>query len=120
MKQVAKAEMSGHNRNGVMSNEINLESDAGQPMVYQIRIKGHLGPEWTDWFGGLTIMLEDNGDTLLTGPVVDQTALHGVLRKVRDVGLPLLSVICVGPSQAEASDVNETDHYRSKKRRRHK
>ncbi len=64
-----------------------------QPMVYQIRVKGHLGPQWTDWFGGLTITLEDNGDTLLTGPVVDQAALHGLLRKVRDLGMPLLSVI---------------------------
>jgi hypothetical protein len=62
-------------------------------MVYQIRIKGHLGPGWTDWFDGLTITLEENGDTLLTGPVVDQAALHGLLRKVRDLGMPLLSVI---------------------------
>ena len=63
-----------------------------QPMVYQIRIKGHLGPQWKDWFEGMTITLEDNGDTLLTGPVVDQAALHGLLRKVRDLGLPLISV----------------------------
>ena len=102
-----------------MSNEINSESDPGQPTVYQIRIKGHLGLEWTDWFGGLTLTLEDNGETLLTGPVVDQAALHGVLRKVRDVGMPLLSVIRVKPGEAEAADVNETHHYRSKKRRRH-
>ena len=60
--------------------------------IYQIRIKGHLGRPWADWFGGLTIALEDNGDTLVTGPV-DQAALHGVLRKVRDLGMPLLSVI---------------------------
>jgi hypothetical protein len=71
----------------VMSNELN------QQMVYQIRIKGHLGHQWTDWFGGLTITLEENGDTLLTGPVVDQAALHGLLRKVRDLGMPLISVI---------------------------
>ena len=71
-----------------MSNEINSESEKAQPMVYQIRIKGHLGRQWTDWFGGLTLTLEDNGETLLTGPVVDQAALHGVLRKVRDVGMP--------------------------------
>jgi len=88
-----------------MSNEINWESDPGQPMVYQIRIKGHLGRQWTDWFGGLVITLEDNGETLLTGPVVDQAALHGVLRKVRDVAMPLLSVNRVKPGQAEASDV---------------
>ena len=68
-----------------------------QPMVYQIRIEGHLGPEWTDWFGGLAVTLEEGGETLLTGPVVDQAALHGLLRKVRDLGMPLLSVIRVKP-----------------------
>ena len=88
-----------------MSNSLNPKTDPGQPMVYQIRIKGHLGREWTDWFGGLTITALDNGETLLTGPVVDQAALHGVLRKVRDVGMPLLSVIRVTPGQADASDV---------------
>jgi len=71
-------------------------------MVYQIRVKGHLGREWTDWFEGLTITLEDNGETLLTGPVVDQAALHGLLKKVRDVAMPLLSVSPVEPGQAEA------------------
>ncbi|NOQ95842.1 MAG: hypothetical protein GQ555_04410 [Desulfobacterales bacterium] len=76
-------------------------------MVYQIRIKGHLGRQWTDWFGGLTITLEDNGDTLLTGPVVDQAALHGLLRKVRDLGMPLISVNRVEPGQADASDVKQ-------------
>ena len=65
-------------------------------MIYQIRIKGHLGRQWTDWFGGLTITLEE-GDTLLTGPVVDQAALHGLLRKVRDLGIPLISAIHVNP-----------------------
>ena len=68
-----------------------------RPMVYQIRINGHLGPQWTDWFGGVTIALEDNGDTLLTGPVVDQAALYGLLRKVRDLGMPLISTIRVDP-----------------------
>ena len=90
-----------------MSNEINSEIDPGQPLVYQIRIKGHLGRQWTNWFGGLTITQVDNGETLLTGPVVDQAALHGVLRKVRDVGMPLISVICVRPGQADASDVKQ-------------
>ncbi len=85
-----------------MSNEINSEIDPGQPMVYQIRIKGHLGRHWTDWFEGLTITPEDDGETLLTGPVVDQAALHGVLKKVRDVGMPLISVMCVKPGQAGA------------------
>ncbi len=93
-----------------MSSTFNSESDPGQPTVYQIRIKGHLGREWTDWFEGLTLTLEDNGETLLTGAVVDQAALHGLLRKVRDLGMPLLSVVCVKPGQAEASDVNATHH----------
>ena len=76
-----------------------------EPGLYEIRIKGHLDDRWADWFGGLTITLEENGDTLLTGLVVDQAALHGLLRKVRDLGMPLLSVIRVEPGQADASDV---------------
>ena len=68
-----------------------------QPMVYQIRVKGHLGHQWTDWFEGMTITLEEGGDTLLTGPVADQAALHGLLRKVRDLGIPLISAIHVNP-----------------------
>jgi hypothetical protein len=80
-----------------MSNRFNAKTDPGQPMVYQIRIEGHLGPQWTEWFGGLTITLEDNGYTLLTGPVVDQAALYGLLRKVRDLGMPLISAIRVKP-----------------------
>jgi hypothetical protein len=61
-------------------------------IVYQIRLKGHLGAEWADWFGGLTITLEENNETLLTGPVLDQAALHGLLKKVRDLGIPLIYV----------------------------
>ncbi len=84
-----------------------------QPMVYQIKLKGQLGDQWTDWFEGMTITLEGNGDTLLTGPVVDQAALHGLLKKVRDLGMPLLSVgpVETGPSstqgtgRAEAAEV---------------
>ncbi len=90
-----------------MSNELNPKTDPSQAMVYQIRLKGHLGRQWTDWFGGLTITLEDSGDTLLTGPVVDQAALHGLLKKVRDLGLPLLSVNRVEPGQADAPDVKQ-------------
>ena len=74
-------------------------------MAYQIRIKGHLDREWTDWFEGLTITPEEDGDTLLTGPVVDQAALYGLLKKVRDLGLPLVSVSPVEPGQADTSDV---------------
>ena len=89
-----------------MSNKLNSEIDPSQPMVYQIRIKGHLGRQWTDWFEGLAITLEDNGETLLTGPVVDQAALHGLLKKVRDLAMPLVSVIRVKPDPADASDTN--------------
>ena len=76
--------------------------DHHEPERYEIRIKGHLDDKWADWFEGLTITREDNGETLLTGPVVDQAALHGLLRKVRDVGMPLLSVTSVRPDQANA------------------
>ena len=72
--------------------QLDPETDPEQPSVYQIRIKGQLGREWADWFDGLTITPEENGDTLLTGPVIDQAALHGLLKKVRDLGLPLVSV----------------------------
>jgi hypothetical protein len=88
-----------------MPNELNSKTDLNEPMAYQIRLKGHLDSEWADWFGGLTITLEDNGETLLTGPVRDQAALYGLLKKVRDLGLPLLSVSSIKPDQAEASEV---------------
>ena len=87
-----------------MSNELEPKTNSDQPVVYQIMIKGHLGRQWTDWFEGLTITLEDNGDTLLTGPVIDQAALHGLLKKVRDLGMLLVSVIRVEPGQAAAPD----------------
>jgi hypothetical protein len=75
-----------------MRNKFNPKTDPGKPTVYKIRIKGQLDSQWTDWFSGMTITLEENGDTLLTGPVIDQAALHGLLKKVRDLGLPLVSV----------------------------
>lgn len=75
-----------------MANERSSKYDAGQPMVYQIKVKGHLSRQWADWFEGLTITLQEDGDTLITGPVVDQAALYGLLRKVRDVGLRLVSI----------------------------
>ena len=75
-----------------MLEEFSPQTDPDQPLVYQIRIKGHLGPQWTAWFEGMAVTREENGDTLLTGPVVDQAALHGLIKKVRDLGLPLLSV----------------------------
>ena len=81
--------------------------DHYKPGVYEIRIKGHLADRWAGWFGDMSITLEDNGETLLTGPVVDQAALHGLLRKVRDLSLPLISVKRVEPGQADTSDVKE-------------
>jgi len=80
-----------------MSNIPDPTTHPNQPMVYQIRLRGHLGSQWTDWFGGLAITLEEDGDTLLTGPVADQAALHGLLKKVRDLGIPLVSVSPVEP-----------------------
>lgn len=75
-------------------------------MIYQIRIEGRLDKQWTNWFGGLTITLEENGDTLLTGPVLDQAALFGLLRRVRDLGMQLISVNRV--------DTGNQDRSRSK------
>lgn len=68
------------------------ESGLRQPTIYQIKIKGYLDSEWSDWFEGLAVMQTEGGDTLLTGPVVDDAALHGLLKKVRDLGMPLISV----------------------------
>jgi hypothetical protein len=87
-----------------MTNEPELKPATNQTVIYQIRIKGHLAREWTDWFEGLTITLEEGGDTLLTGPVVDQAALHGLLKKVRDLGMPLVSVSPLEHGQADQSD----------------
>ena len=90
-----------------MSSIFDSSIDPGQPMIYKIRLKGHLGRHWTDWFDGLTITLEDNGETLLTGPLADQAALHGLLKKVRDLGMPLLSVVGIMPDQADMSNVKQ-------------
>ena len=81
-----------------------MANDLNQPMVYQLRIKGHLGPKWADWFGGMAITLEEGGETLLTCPVADQAALYGLLRKVRDLGLPLISV-----TRAQTDQIDEPD-----------
>ena len=71
--------------------EIPMEEE-NAPIGYEIRIRGHLDDRWSDWFGGMTITQEEDGNTLFTGPVVDQAALYGLLRKVRDTGAALLSV----------------------------
>jgi hypothetical protein len=84
-----------------MSNELNSESHPDQTIVYQIRLEGHLSRQWTDLFEGLTITLEEDGNMLLTGIVIDQAALHGLLKKVRDLGIPLLSINSVGISSQD-------------------
>jgi hypothetical protein len=89
----------------MMTSEPRSERDTDKPMIYQIRIKGHLSSRWLDWFDGLAITLEEDGNTLLNGPLIDQAALHGILKKVRDLGMPLLSVNSVGPGLEDASEV---------------
>ncbi len=86
-----------------MLNKRGPDGETGQPIIYQIRIKGHLGRQWANWFEELNITLEDNGDTLLTGPVVDQAALYGILRKIRDLGILLISVNSVSTSLRDPS-----------------
>lgn len=81
--------------------------DPGQLATYQIRVKGQLGPEWSDWFEGFAISLEEDGDTLLTGLIVDQAALYGVLKRVRNLGIPLVSVSRVKPGPADTSGDKE-------------
>lgn len=96
------------NKYRLMSNELDPKTDRTQIMVYQIRVKGHVSREWTDWFEGLTITLKDNGETLLTGPMIDQAALHGVLRWIRDLGIPLLSVTYIEPDQTNTTEAKQT------------
>jgi hypothetical protein len=88
-----------------MSETTALPEYLGESGLYEIRLKGHLNGRWADRFEGLTITLEDNGNTLLTGPVVDQAALHGLLKRVRDLGMPLLSINFVNPGQAKTQEV---------------
>jgi hypothetical protein len=76
--------------------------DHDEPGLYAIRIQGHLDARWAARFEGMTLTPEDDGNTLLTGPVVDQAALHGLLRKVRDLGMPLIAVTRISPGQAVA------------------
>jgi hypothetical protein len=92
-----------------MINTPQPQPDSSQPTVYKIRIKGQLDSQWTDWFEGLTITLDDNGDTLLTGPVIDQAALHRLLKKVRDLGMPLISVCPVCSQEDQSNSSKEGD-----------
>jgi hypothetical protein len=86
-----------------MSDKSSSDEKPNQPTCYEIRLKGHLDSQWTDWFEGLTITLEEDGTTLLSGPVADQAALHGLLRKMRDLGLPLISVCPCQPKNFGSS-----------------
>ncbi len=85
-----------------MSETYTAPEDYDEPGLYEIRIKGHLDARWAARFEGMTLTLEGNGDTLLAGMVVDQAALHGLLRKVRDLGMPLISVTTIRPDKADA------------------
>ena|SRR5690349_547146 len=90
--------------------------DHHEPGRYEIRLKGHLDNRWADLFENMSFTHESDGTTILAGPVVDQAALYGLLRKVRDLGLPLVSVMHVDPKPANGPDGNaDTDHNRSKK-----
>jgi hypothetical protein len=89
----------------MMSDKQTIDDKHNQHQCYEIRLKGHLDDRWTDWFEGLTITLEEDSDTLLTGLVIDQVALHGLLKKVRDLGLTLVSVNPVEPGQADQSTI---------------
>jgi hypothetical protein len=80
------------------------ETNPEKPLIYQIRLEGQLGPQWAGWFAGFTVKAQENGETLLTGPVADQADLFGVLKKVRDIGMPLLSVVCFEDDQVTAVD----------------
>jgi hypothetical protein len=81
-----------------MSRQPFSQNECNEPLIYQIRVKGHLGSDWAEWFGSLTITQDKNGDSLLNATVLDQAALHGLLKKVRDLGLVLISVNPVEPT----------------------
>ena len=89
--------------------ETRASTSNDEPALYEIRIKGHLDDRWAGRFDSLTLTREDNGDTLLSGPVIDQAALHGVLRAVRDLGVRLLSVTRLQPEPTEAPDGSPQD-----------
>jgi hypothetical protein len=105
LEQAKRSLRAAQYKDKVMTIDLDPKPIPSQPIQYQIRLKGHLEGQWSDWFEGLTITLEEDGDTLLTGPVVDQAALHGLLKKVRDLGLPLVSVCPIKPSQVDGSNV---------------
>ena len=93
-----------------MSNKSDSRMGSVHPTIYEIRLKGHLSRQWADWFSGLAVTQEEDGNTLLTGPVADQAALHGLLKRVADLGIPLISVNRAVSSRedlrSKVSDVN--------------
>lgn len=88
-----------------MSERYEHPAEYDQPALYDIRVQGHLDDRWAETFDGMTLTREENGVTLLTGPVIDQARLHGFLRTVRNLGLPLLSVTCRDPKEEAVPDV---------------
>jgi hypothetical protein len=89
-----------------MPHELNPAADFDEPLAYQIKLKGHLDSEWAEWFGGLRITLETDGTTQLISPPIDQAALHGLLKKVRDLGLTLISINPLKPDQIAAAPID--------------
>jgi hypothetical protein len=74
-----------------------------RPDIYQIILQGHLSRQWSDWFDGFTITLDERGQTILVGPVADQAALHGLLKKIRNLGIPLISIRRLDPGEEATS-----------------
>jgi hypothetical protein len=101
-----------------MQNEQNLGNDPDRQKIFQIRIQGHLGQQWAGWFDGLTVALEEDGNTLLSGPVIDQSALHGILKKIRDLGMPLLAVSQIEPQHVETKSATESVKPKHSRRRK--
>jgi hypothetical protein len=89
--------------NEIMINESHPNRGTDQPAIYQIILQGHLSSQWSDWFEGFTITLDERGQTILTGPVTDQAALHGILKKIRNLGIPLISVNRIDPGEEATS-----------------
>ena len=87
-----------------MSNAHDPNAEKDTPLIYEVRLKGHLNPKWVDWFGDVTITLQQDGDTLLTCQLIDQAALHALLRRIRDLGMPLISAVQVSQDQSDDPD----------------
>ena len=91
-----------------MTNTPQSQPESCQPVIYRIRIQGQLDSQWSDWFEEMTITLEEDGNTLISGPVIDQAALHGLLKKIRDLGLTLISV-CPSQPNNFGSSINKKE-----------